>query len=673
MFSTRLTSAELSSLLASSLLVFVLGQAGCTAEKAEGRPWVHDIRFVGLKSVKKKDLKSKIAAQESSWVPWAPRKYLDPYMVPSDRERIVAYYHAHGYFDARVTDAKVKARKTRKPSVDIEFKVEEGEPTKITKVNLVGLGHVAERPSAFQKRMALKPGQILVHDRYMDQKKVLGRMLQMRGYAWAEVEGEVKVDREAHVADVTLTADPGVVAKFGTIEVEGASRVRPIDIERTADIVPGKKFSASEVEDARGRIYNLGVFGSVRLRYEHDPNDPTLANIKVSVQEGQFNELRLGGGFGIESDRNDVHLLVQYTKRNFLGGLRVLRLRLEPAYVVLPAIWTTIARQGPATLAEAIFTQPLLFGVRHLELRWTIGYDLGIDYAYQDTGPRTQLGVYYGFWRQRVQIGFSYNFQFLKFFNTDTAILDDPNNATTFGYVDPYRVGWWQQDISLDLRDKPLEPHKGVYLSVSVEEGGIYAGGAFQYEKIVPDARAYVPMGKRVTFAARAQFGQMFVQGDTGSPITRRLYLGGPSSHRGFSYNRLSYQVQPYTPDFKGHLHANGMRLPVGGDESLLLQGELRVRIVKLFGNWFGAVAFADGGDVGAPSGCIAPAGNSPCPDSRIHITNLHWAVGAGLRYATVIGTIRLDVAGRLNRKDGPYDADPGSWGAFHISVGEAF
>lgn len=663
-------------------LAWLSALAGCAAEKAEGRPWVHAVRFVGVEHVSKRDLKAKLAVQATSWIPWAPRKYLDPYMVPSDRDRIVAYYRAHGYFAARVTAAEVKPRKSRRSSVDIEFKIHEGAPTKIAKVELSGVDTLRERPHALEQRMTLKSGQILVHDAYAEQKQRLERMLTARGYAWATVDGTVEIDRDALLAQVRFTAVPGLVARFGRVEVEGNTKVRAIDIQRTADLDPGAKFSMDDLEGARGRVYNVGVFGSARVTYAHDPVDPSIANVKISVTEAQFHELRLGGGLGIEPNRNDVHLSLQYTKRNFLGGLRTVRLRLEPAYVVLPAVWAPVDRHGPAATAEVTFVQPFLFGLRHFELRWTVGYDLGIDYAYQYHGPRAQLGVYYGLWRQKIQLGFSYNFQFLDFFRTEAGVFDNPAQAgSVFGYVDPYRVGWWQQDFALDLRDRPLDPHHGFYFLASLEEGGVHSGSAFTYEKIVPDARGYVPLGPRVTLAARVQYGKMFVQGDElGSPITRRLYLGGPSSHRGFSYNRLAYQVQSKNSD--GTVSSDPAT-PIGGDEMILLQAELRVRVVKVFDNWFSVVAFADGGDVTTPScrqgsvktdasGASYCDGLDPRMHQSLHFTDLHWAVGGGLRYATVIGTIRVDVAGRLNRK-AAIDPDNGGWGAFHISIGEAF
>jgi len=273
------------------------------------------------------------------------------------------------------------------------------------------------------------------------------------------------------------------------------------------------------------------------------------------------------------------------------------------------------------------------------------------------------------------------------FFNTVPAFQDDPHAASKlYGYTNPYRVAWLQQDFMLDLRDKPLAPHKGGYLGVQLEEGGVYAGGAFTYEKILPEARLYIPMGSRITFATRGEFGQVFAASDQGSPITRRFYMGGPDSHRGFNYNRLSLQVPIGYP--------GAPNLPIGGDQLLLLQGELRVNIVRLYGNWFGLTGFVDAGDVAAPTtsanleavlapsptnpGGICGYAQTPRLSTSVQFSKLHTAVGGGLRYKTVIGTIRADVGVRVNRttpceSDGTPNPDPNSRVAFHISIGESF
>ena len=52
--------------------------------------------------------------------------------------------------------------------------------------------------------------------------------------------------------------------------------------------------------------------------------------------------------------------------------------------------------------------------------------------------------------------------------------------------------------------------------------------------------------------------------------------------------------------------------------------------------------------------------------------------MGGGLRYQTIVGTIRADLGVRLNRldptePDGTPNPDPGERLVLHISIGEAF
>ena len=663
-------------MIASRRLVVALALAccGCAGEKADGRPWIHRITLDGVKHLSARDLKKHIALEKTNWLGY-PKQYLDPFEVDGDRARIEAYYQAHGYFQARVTAAEVKPHKgpaDHPTAVDVHLTIDEGEPTKIAAVELGGLDGLRAKKRIEKETLAkLKVGAVFDHGTYLAQKDVLVERLKEHAHAWAKVEGVVEIDRDRNEARIKLTATPGPFVRYGHLHVNGCARVRERDIERHArvQIREGARFHPEDLEDLRGKLYQLGVFSSVRVELEPSIGDPTVADVIISVKEGTFNELRIGLGLGLESQRTDAHAAFIYTRRNFLRGLRTLRLRIEPAWVAIPAFWNN-QRTGPQILAEGTLTQPDRPWPGAM-LKWTVGYDIGIEYAYQYHGPRTSLGVTHAFWHQRVLVGLSYNFQFLQFFNTDPVILNDPAQAgQLFGFVDPYRLGWWQQDLALDLRDHPLDAHKGLYVGAGLEEGGVYAGGAFQYEKLGPDLRFYVPMGGRVTLAGRAQFGQILVQGDLGSPVTRRFYLGGPNSHRGFNYNRLSYQVPS---------GVNGIPpIPIGGDQMVLGQLELRVNIVQLFGQWLALAAFWDAGDVAAPSCASTAACQIPGARTTVSLGELHHAVGGGIRYKTVIGSIRFDLGVRLNRlaptePDGTPNPDPGQRFAFHISVGEAF
>jgi translocation and assembly module TamA len=646
-------------------LLFLTLAAGCAGEKAEGRPWIHNLDLKGIKRVDAGDLKGRLAMQGRSWWPFSPKTYLNPFDLEIDSKRVENYYHQHGFFDVRVTQSEVKRR--GRDSVDVTLGVEEGLPTKLSGVELTGLETVGPKARKEVKRKMLKTDQVFNYQKYLDEKERIAGALKQRGYAWAEVSGEVEVDRDKHEALVKLRVTPGPWARFGKLEVRGTKRLDAKRIRHLANLPTGKPFTLDQLEDLRGALYNLGMFSSVRVDYVH-ASDPAIADVIVTVNESTFNEIRLGFGLGVESQRNDVHASAQYTRRNFLGGLRVLRLRLVPAYVAIPAIWN-IQRQGPAGTLDATVTQPDLFW--RTELKLTLGFDVGIDYAYQYFGPRTGLSIGRDFWKKHLHFELGYDFQLLKFFNTDPAILNQPELAgRLYGFVDPYRLGWFQEDMVIDLRDRPLDPRRGGYLSFTAEQGGVYAGGAFQYEKLLPDLRGYIG-NKRIVLAARVEFGQMFVQGDLGSPITRRFYLGGPSSHRGFNYNRLSPQVPSGISGVEP--------IPIGGDQMFLTQIELRLNLFRLYGNWFALAGFLDGGDVAAPScgsvECRRLTGNVP---TSIDFAELHWASGGGLRYKTLIGTIRVDLGVRLNRLS-PFEAngvpnpDPGQRFAFHISVGEAF
>src|SRR5581483_8948080 len=144
---------------------------------------------------------------------------------------------------------------------------------------------------------------------------------------------------------------------------------------------------------------------------------PAVADVIVHVRESRLRELRVGGGLGLDFYRTDLHANVSYTLRNWLGGLRTLVLRLEPAWVAVPDFWSP-QRHGPAGLVEAHLLQPD-WPLPKATFELVVGYDVGVDYAYQFHGPRATIGVQRGVWRDRVFFGASYNFQLLQFFDTD--------------------------------------------------------------------------------------------------------------------------------------------------------------------------------------------------------------------------------------------------------------
>ena len=110
----------------------------------------------------------------------------------------------------------------------------------------------------------------------------------------------------------------------------------------------------------------------------------------------------------------------------------------------------------------------------------------------------------------------------------------------------------------------------------------------------------------------------------------------------------------------------------------VLVSAELRVDVLRLFGRWLVVAAFVDGGDVGGPSCGASQSCASVGSRNGVDWGDLHWAAGGGLRYRSIIGSVRADLGVRLNRlapfePDGAPNPDPGQRFAFHLSLGEAF
>jgi outer membrane protein assembly factor BamA len=604
---------------------------------------VRSFRIEGNEALSDGEILDKLATQKTGWWPLASKKWFDQAAFDVDLRRIPAIYADHGYFDARVASDKV----TPLPggAVDIVVVVDEGKPTEIAKVDIRGLPAGAERRARKLARSEkVEPGHTFSYDGYSALRMGIDQRLRDEGHAFAQVSGEVSVDRDRRVADLAVDAAPGPEVRFGETTIEGNGDIPAHALLSRVSYQAGDLYNPHEIATTQAQIYDLGVFSSVRLELPHSATE--VADVRIVVQRGVLRELRVGGGFGADMARDEVHARLEYTRSNFFGGLRKLRLRLKPAWVLIPGI-LNLQRSGPAVESDVQLTQPDLLGSR-VSLYALAGWDLEVFDLYQYYGPRAQLAIDRPFLRNRILAGLSWNLQDLTFFDVSVDVFNQASSRF-YGFQNPYRLGYFEALGRVNLRFPPLSPDRGGYFLMRAEVGDPAAGGDFHYFKLTPDLRVYVPMAPRATLAMRALFGWLHpFEGQT-SPTTRRYYLGGPSTHRGFGFGRLSPQV----PDSSGHL------VTIGGDAQVLFSGEVRFEVTKIGGNWLGVTPFLDAGDV------------TPTL-TTLDLGHLNYAIGAALTYQTPIGVLRGDVGVRLNRM-GDGNPDPNDRVAFHLAIGEAF
>ena len=627
----------------------VLGAGACTKTIQGGAPpnapTIKDVSFAGNKGVDDEDIEGGLMTRGPTGLIRRTYRKLDPLALEQDISRIESYYQRRGYFSAEVLGTRVNPPVASRPTeVKVEFRVKEGQPTRVADLAIAGLPQDLQDAEALgEQERPLKIGSVFRHDHYEQLKTWLGAWLANRGYPHAIVTGQVAVDRDARTAAVQIEVDVGPRAVFGKTEIKGLRNVPESAIENRLAFEPGDRFDPGRLELTQGRLYQLNLFSAVRVDYEREGR-PQETGITLSVAEAKRHEWRLGGGVALEGgfDPSQIRLEVRgrsdYLMRNFLHPLMTLRLDFRPAWQFLLAE----NRNGPAGEATATVERydlfaPLLTG------RVVVGYDADEYEAYTQRGPLAKLGLSRPFIGDRLLTGLTWRFRSLTFGELSPAL--DEGTQMDIGLTDPYRIGAIDQNVAFDLRDHPLDPRRGFYTQVVASEGSTGLGGTSDFVRGTGDVRGYLPIGDRLVLAARAMYGRAL---SSELPVTERFFEGGGNGHRGFTYRKLA----PFRTGPEGEI------APIGGEEVVLTSGEARFDLTTIKGFPFGIVGFADGGDVVEEPGDLA-------------LSNLHWAGGIGFRYDPIV-SLRLDFGYRLNRY-GPGEPAAGDRFAFHFSLGQAF
>ena len=171
-------------------------------------------------------------------------------------------------------------------------------------------------------------------------------------------------------------------------------------------------------------------------------------------------------------------------------------------------------------------------------------------------------------------------------------------------------------------------------MSLGTDIAGL--GGDAHFLKSVATGTYFKPVWLDHILSGRLEGGYGMGLGNERLPLFERFYLGGPNSIRSFKFRKIS------------PLDENGIR--VGGTSELL--GNLEYIIPMPFN--IRLAGFFDTGNVWGFN-------------TKFDATDLRYASGAGVRWMSPFGPIRVDYGFNLNRQKGD---DPG---AFNFSVGSPF
>src|SRR5687767_15597030 len=108
--------------------------AGC---REEGDIQISGLSFNGVEQVDKGALANALQTKKGSWIPWGRKRYFNRPAFEADLRRIETFYRDRGFPDARVESFDVKLNAAQ-DKVDISLVIHEGEPVRVTAIDLTG-------------------------------------------------------------------------------------------------------------------------------------------------------------------------------------------------------------------------------------------------------------------------------------------------------------------------------------------------------------------------------------------------------------------------------------------------------------------------------------------------------------------------------------------------------
>jgi outer membrane protein insertion porin family len=625
-------------------------------------------------------------------------------LMESDAQSMRNLYSANGFLDAKVDAIIADNYKGKTGDLAIQFKIQEGKQTRVASLKLEGvhafkeeelLGDVASTAGQPYSDFNVATDRDVILALYFNEgfpeanftskadrvskeevKKALG----------ADNNGEVsdkeaekqaeqqKKDKEnsatkieqADPVRLTYRIDEGPQTTVRRILYSGYEHTREGVIRREVEVLPNKPLRQGQVVESQRRLYNLGVFNRVTIEPQNPTGTDRDKDLVVLVEEAKRYTLAYGGGFEVQrlaSSSNPVGGTVQAAPR---GILEISKLNLTGRADSL-----SLKLRGSTIEDRALlgYSEPNTFGHKNFSFQATAYTE-----KTQDINTFTEMR-YEGSVQLTDQVSprttLLYRYVFRKVLVSNIAETINPEAIPLFQQptlVSQFGVTWVQ-----DRRDNPADATRGSFNSADFGIADGYIGSSASFLRFYYQNSTYHPIKRRFSFARSIRFGALVPYRDTVSltfppptmpplptviPLPERFFAGGGTSLRGFALN----QAGPRDA-------LTGF--PVGGQALLVLNQEFRFPMrLPYFGTSLGGAFFYDGGNVFSRVNRISfrtstpkPTFDTSDPANATCVTNcgneLNYfahTVGFGIRYATPVGPIRVDLGYQINR---PYFVVP--------------
>ncbi|NOQ46098.1 MAG: outer membrane protein assembly factor BamA [Desulfobulbaceae bacterium] len=563
---------------------------------------VRQIIFQGNTSFDDDDLEDIIQTGTWNWLSWFTESgVLKMDVLLQDASRIGAFYHNHGFIEAKVGNPVVDQQED---ALLVTFPIEEGPRYRVGTVDIEGdliknktalISMLNIRKEKFLNRQVLREDTLKLTDLYAEQ-----------GYAFAEIYPKVDKAETGKRVDITLKVDKGSLVYFNRVEIRGNTRTRDNVIRRDLTVKEGGVFDSKAIRVTTQKLQRLEFFEEVAVTPQPTMNEDQM-NVMVDIKEKSTGQFSIGAGY---SSSENVMLMGEISENNLMGtGNRL-------------SLAANLSSQ--TTRFNLSYTNPRLFDSRisaGIDLfNWEREYD---DYTKESTGGGLRFGQpFFGRWR------IYYGYTLAK---TTLSDVSEFASQIILDSMDIEMQSSARVSLVRDTRNRLFAPTFGSKNDISVKYAGGILGGDAEFTKVEGSTSWYFPLFWQLTGHIKGAAGQAFENKDGGLPVYENFYLGGMNSIRGFD----SYSISPLDP-------VTGEK--IGGDKM-----------------WFSniAIMFPLLKDAGLHGEVFTDYGNVYAVEDNWNFSDVKKSAGVGFLWMSPMGPLRLAWGFNLDQQDGE---DSSNW-----------
>jgi outer membrane protein insertion porin family len=566
-------------------------------------------------------------------------------LVKTSTGNLKRIYQAEGFSSVSVTPEV----KRNGGNISVQFRVDEGPQDIVAALHVVGNNTVQVSALAPQG-LKVSEGEPYSTKKVDDDRNQIGAQYLRMGYLNANFRATAHpIGKDPHRLDVTYAISEGPKVILDSVVTLGANVTRQSLIDRTVELKPEAPLQEDELLAAEGRLYSLGIFDWAEIDPRRQVTTQTEEDVVVKLHEARQNDIKYGFGFEVINRGGSIpsgtialpglppvglpsnfetsqktfwgpRATFQYSRHNFRGLGETL---------TFSALGARLVQRGSASYVDPHF----------LGTDWSSNLTISGERNSENPIFTSRLGDF-GFQLERPWRGSKTQTLSLRYDYRQTALTNLLIPDLVLPEDRHVRLSTLSATWSRDTRDQALDAHKGMYQTVELGINPAALGSSVNFARLRAQQAYYKKVFKDVIWANSLRVGAEQEFAGSRVPLSELFFSGGGSTLRGFPLNGAGPQRSvtvcgnPSDPATCALI-----RVPTGGRELFILNSEFRIPLPIKKG--LGVVAFYDGGNV------FQHVGFS---DFGSNYTN---TLGIGLRYATPIGPLRVDLGHNFNALSG--------------------